>query len=41
LKDENIDRTAYIGLCDPKTAKKAHEAGVGAVIDVEMGGGSQ
>ena len=41
LMEENIDRTAYIGLCDPATAKKAHEAGVGAVIDVEMGGGSE
>ena len=36
--EENIDRMAFIGLTCPKTAKKAHEAGVGAVIDVEMAG---
>ena len=35
---ENIDRMAFIGLTCPETAKKAHAAGVGAVIDVEMAG---
>jgi len=35
---ENIDRVAFIGLVDPEVAKQAHEAGVGAVIDVEMAG---
>lgn len=36
--EENIDRVAFIGLTDPKVAKQAHEAGVGAVIDIELGG---
>lgn len=36
--EENIDRVAFIGLTDPVTVKKAHEAGVGAIIDVELSG---
>lgn len=41
LMEENIERTIFLGLCDPVVAKKAREAGVGAVIDVELGGGSE
>lgn len=41
LMEENIERTVFLGLCDPEVAKKAHKAGVGAVIDVELGGGSK
>jgi microcystin degradation protein MlrC len=34
----NIERSAFIGITDPIVAKKAHEAGVGAIIDVSLGG---
>lgn len=39
LLEENIDRTLFFGICDPITAKKAHEVGVGSVISIELGGG--
>lgn len=41
LMEENIERTVFLGLCDTKVAKQAHEAGVGAVIDIELGGGNE
>lgn len=40
LMEENIERTVFLDMCDPVVAKQAHEAGVGSVIDVEMGGGN-
>lgn len=41
LMEENIERCVFLGLCDPVVASAAHAAGVGAVIDVELGGGDE
>lgn len=39
LMEENIEKTLFFGICDPVTAKKSHEAGVGSIISIELGGG--
>jgi len=41
LMEENPERTLFFGICDPGVAKKAHVAGVGGVIDIELGGGGE
>lgn len=38
LVDEDIEGAVVGVLCDPCAAEKAHEAGVGAIVDIVLGG---
>jgi microcystin degradation protein MlrC len=38
LINNNVQQAAVCAICDPETVKQAMQAGVGSIIDVELGG---
>jgi len=36
--EANVQNSAFAYLCDPQTVKQAHQAGVGSLIDIALGG---